>query len=320
MSANPTISVVIPTYNGTGFVRAALESVFAQTLLPLEVLVVDDASDDDILACVAPLTRTAPIPLRALRLPKNSGGPARPQNVGVNAASGDFIAVLDQDDVFLPTKLEEQSAVLQGDPRVCLVLSRRECQDASGRTECLPDPEALCGESAAGIPGLQLLPGPAFFRLLLSPLGDQLIGGFPSLLFRKRDWERKGGFDESLRIASDTDFVCWLCTQGPVAFFDRVHYRRRNHSTNLSNNRPLTFVEGWKAKCRYLRGEPALLADPEFSENLRQTVTGAAYWARRLSRYGDALWFSRILIDVWGWRFECLSALMKIALSWASLA
>ena len=96
----PSVSVVIPTYNASPFIRETLASVFAQTRLPDEVIVVDDCSSDGTAALADSLVATAPVPLRIIRLPKNTGGPAAPTNAGIAEASGDIIATLDHDDAF----------------------------------------------------------------------------------------------------------------------------------------------------------------------------------------------------------------------------
>lgn len=95
-----TVSVVIPTYNGARFIRDALESVFAQTQLPDEIIVVDDGSTDDTVEVVKQMTKESPHPVRLIKMTHNSGGPAAPINTGIAAAIGEFIAVLDQDDTF----------------------------------------------------------------------------------------------------------------------------------------------------------------------------------------------------------------------------
>ena len=72
MSASVSVSVVIPTYNGAEYVRGALASVFGQTELPAEIIVVDDVSRDNTVALVECVAREAPVPLKVIRLPRNS--------------------------------------------------------------------------------------------------------------------------------------------------------------------------------------------------------------------------------------------------------
>ena len=81
------ISVVIPAFNSAAFIRETLESVFAQTQLPVEVIVVDDASSDDTPTIIKGLADKAPVPLRLIEMPRNSGSPAMPMNVGIEACA-----------------------------------------------------------------------------------------------------------------------------------------------------------------------------------------------------------------------------------------
>src|SRR5262249_12915800 len=101
------ISVVIPYYNGSRFIAEALASVRAQTLAPLEVIVVDDCSRPDDAAAVY---REAPDCV-VIHLPKNRG-PSVARNIGIARARGEWIAFLDCDDLWAPRKLELQAAVV----------------------------------------------------------------------------------------------------------------------------------------------------------------------------------------------------------------
>lgn len=104
ISGNPTVSVLIAAYNASRFLRRAVQSALAQTLAPLEVLIVDDASTDDT-RVVANALAAENSRVRILTLPVNSG-PAAARNVGLNAARGDWVAILDADDAYLPSHLE----------------------------------------------------------------------------------------------------------------------------------------------------------------------------------------------------------------------
>lgn len=104
-----TVSVVIPAYNSAATIADAVSSVRAQTVKPLEIIVVDDASRDGTAACLDELH--AP-DLRVIRRSVNGGGSAA-RNLGMEAARGDWIAFLDADDLWLPDKLERQLAALR---------------------------------------------------------------------------------------------------------------------------------------------------------------------------------------------------------------
>jgi glycosyltransferase involved in cell wall biosynthesis len=100
--SEPTISVVIPCYNGARFIRETLESVRAQTRPVLEVIVVDDGSTDDSAAIAESF---GPL-VRVIRQPNQGESVAR--NRGIDEAKGDWIAFLDADDLWLPEKNEKQ--------------------------------------------------------------------------------------------------------------------------------------------------------------------------------------------------------------------
>lgn len=106
----PTISAIIPLYNGAKYIRGALESVFDQTLRPSEIIVVDDGSTDDGPEIVESMRGNHPLTL--LRKPNGGQGSAR--NYGVNHSTGELIAFLDQDDAWYPHHLAELAKPFAG--------------------------------------------------------------------------------------------------------------------------------------------------------------------------------------------------------------
>lgn len=102
MMSAPSVSVVIPCYNGGGFLRETIDSVLAQTYPVLEVIVVDDGSTDN----SAVIAEEIGPPVRVLRQVNQGESVAR--NRGMDEAKGDWIAFLDADDYWMPTKLQKQ--------------------------------------------------------------------------------------------------------------------------------------------------------------------------------------------------------------------
>src|SRR5688572_331139 len=98
------LSVIISNFNGAASLPEAIKSVLNENLPSVEVIVVDDASTDG----SEMLLKAFGAPVRTIRLPKNSGGCAKPRNVGLDAARGQYIAVLDSDDVFVPGSLQQR--------------------------------------------------------------------------------------------------------------------------------------------------------------------------------------------------------------------
>jgi succinoglycan biosynthesis protein ExoO len=107
-----TISVVIAAYNAAQFLHRAVRSALEQTYPILELIIVDDASTDDTRAVAEALGREDQR-VKLIALPVN-GGPARARNAGFAAAKGDWIAVLDADDAFLPDRISNMMRVSSG--------------------------------------------------------------------------------------------------------------------------------------------------------------------------------------------------------------
>lgn len=114
--ANPvTVSVVIPTYNSPDMLAETLESVFAQTFRDFEVVVINDGSTDDTLQRLEPFQAREPDRLRVITQANGGIGVAR--NRGIDEARGKYVALLDHDDLWMPTKLETQVAFLERNPQ-----------------------------------------------------------------------------------------------------------------------------------------------------------------------------------------------------------
>lgn len=107
------VSVIIPNYNSERYIADTLQSVLAQTHTDWELLIVDDCSNDGSVAIIERF-QAEDTRIRLIRLNTPSGGPARPRNIGLDAARGDYVAFLDSDDVWHPQKLEIQLAALSG--------------------------------------------------------------------------------------------------------------------------------------------------------------------------------------------------------------
>jgi glycosyltransferase involved in cell wall biosynthesis len=99
---NITFSIVIPVFNGPEYLRQCLKSIQEQTFIFFEVIVVDDGSSEDVTPIVGFYSKF--LVVKYIRI-SNSGGPARPRNVGVEAASGRWIAFVDADDIWFSGKL-----------------------------------------------------------------------------------------------------------------------------------------------------------------------------------------------------------------------
>jgi glycosyltransferase involved in cell wall biosynthesis len=187
MADAPTISVVLPTYGRPEFVDRAARSVLEQTCTDAELVVVDDCSPTPVADALAGLP-DAPIPVRVVRHEENRGAPAA-RNTGIDAADGEFVAFIDDDDTWHEAKLERQLAAFRSSPPDVGVVYTGQRYTLDGETVDVLAP-SIRGDVT---------------RELLS--GAQL-GTFSTLLVRASVIEATGGLDER--------FPCWQDREWPI--------------------------------------------------------------------------------------------------------
>ena len=196
-----SVSVVIPTRNRAQRLAVAVRSALAQTVHDLEVVVVDDASDDDTADVVSSLEQEDPR-VRYVRAAARGGAP-RARNLGAEHASADVLAFLDDDCVWEPDKLEAQLEAMSAGHGASY--TKQATLDAEGRW----------------IVEGQELPGPAQIDGLLR---TSFVGA-PSLVVRRALFEAVGGFDEALPRLQDWDLALRLATRTRFAYVPRVMVR-----------------------------------------------------------------------------------------------
>lgn len=196
-----SVSVVIPTRNRSQRLAVAVRSALAQTVRDLEVVVVDDASDDDTPAVLATLEGEDPR-VRGIRAVER-GGASRARNMGAEHASGDLLAFLDDDCVWAPDKLEAQRRAMSDGAGACY--TRQATLDVDGRW--IVEGEAL--PEASQIDGL---------------LRTNFVGT-PSLVVRRGLFLEVGGFDETLPRLQDWDLALRLAARTRLAYVPRVMVR-----------------------------------------------------------------------------------------------
>ncbi len=220
------ISVVMPAYNAAEFIEEALLSVLAQTLPPSEIIVVDDGSDDD----------TAIIAGRLAKVIRYSHtGVSAARNAGVNAASEPWIAFLDADDIWLPTKLERQTEAVALAPDAGIIASAHRRFNTNGDL----------AQTLLDIPAYQSVHkqevGPGIVALDHESNGAAYVryGNFlqPSSVMVRRDaLLRIGGFDESMSHSEDHDMLLRLLKRERFVVVEDVLVRMRAHQANASQN------------------------------------------------------------------------------------
>ncbi|HHP7230393.1 MAG TPA: glycosyltransferase family 2 protein [Xenococcaceae cyanobacterium] len=216
----PTVSVIIPAYNGALYIAAAIESVLAQNYHDYEIIVVDDGSTDNTKAIVTSYGD------RINYLHQENQGVAQARNLGLEAANSKYIAFLDQDDFFLPHKLSEQVATLEQDASIGLVNSGWDIVNSQGKKLAAVEPWH-------NLPQLDLAS-----LIIWKPV---FLG---AMLFRRSWLDRCGNFDSTLEQTPDVDLVLRLAGMGCSAtWVKRVTVAYRQHEQNASKNTALQAQE-----------------------------------------------------------------------------
>ncbi len=206
------VSVVIPAFNAARFIEAAVLSVLAQTHRPFEVIIVDDGSTDgtgDLAARFGP-------PVRVVRQPNCGVSAAR--NRGIEEADGEYVALLDADDEWVPPKLERQVQYMRQRPDV---------------VACFVDSVAVREPSGSETAFRYRLESDMVRALLLH---GPIIGNASSVLMPRALVRRVGGFDPALSQSADWDMWLRLAGYGPFGFIAERLVRIRLHGRRMSRN------------------------------------------------------------------------------------
>jgi glycosyltransferase involved in cell wall biosynthesis len=309
------ISLIIPTYNGSAYLRDALESVRSQTLPPCEVLVADDCSTDETVAIARDAALKSPVPLTVIPLAENSGGPARPINIGVAAARGEFALVLEQDDVLLPGALEQhvQGLTHATDAAFSFTLGQW-MLPAGGDVQHRPVIDELIADSVPAGGGRLVAGERALARILWH---GNYCAGFPAVAFRRSAWEQVGGVSTRWRGTADFDFVCRLASVGSVLVVPEAGYLRRPHAESLTSTmRGDTLLELFDLVCEWSGRVEEREVDAEYRERVRAHLLRIGWRLRDLGRYGDSVRVHRRVWQHFGTRRDQLAAVAKVGLHW----
>jgi len=215
LGAPPTFSVLIAVYEAADVVGEAVASALAQTEPPLEVIVCDDGSTDDVPGALAPFGD------RVTLVRKENGGEASAKNAAARAATGDFLAILDADDVYLPERLEALGDLARRRPDLDVLTTDAVLEIAGAVVRrCYTDDLPFEVEDQRG-----------------AILRRNFVFGLAAV--RRDRFRAVGGFDESMRYATDWDLWARLILDGSrVGLVAQSLARYRLRARSLSAQRP----------------------------------------------------------------------------------
>jgi cellulose synthase/poly-beta-1,6-N-acetylglucosamine synthase-like glycosyltransferase len=237
--ALPRVSVIIPTYNRAHMLREAVDSVLCQTFKDYEIIIIDGFSTDDTEAVVNSYHD------RRIKYYKNqnNGIASINRNFGIEKSRGEYIAFLDDDDLWLPEKLEKQVKLLDSNKKLGLVYSDCFIINANGTIR-----------KKSYLTGRPLLRGASLTKLLRFNFIPTL-----TVVIRKKVLEKVGVFDPSRKFCEDYDL--WLRIS---QFYSIDHVNqplakyRINRESLTYRSLPLVYIQDFKIVDEWLKKNPAL--------------------------------------------------------------
>lgn len=286
------VSAIVPAYNAGEFIRETVSSALAQTFTALEVVVVDDGSKDPV-GWITELD-----PQRVRYHAKANGGPASARNLAVKMARGEFVAFLDADDLWDPTKVERQVRALEANPHAAFAYGAFRGIDGQGRPRPRVPKERPSGDVAE----------PLFMYNFVTT---------SSVMVRRQMFLDAGGFDESPDLISVEDYDLWLrlAERHQAAALDGEIGSYRITDASLSRN----FARMYRGERLVLERAVARNARPAFRARFGERLgrhhfqLGYSYLSAR--QFAEARQeFARSLRN-WPWSRKSWMALGRAALS-----
>jgi glycosyltransferase involved in cell wall biosynthesis len=263
--SDPLVSVIVPAYNAAPYLGGALDSLRAQTVRDLEIIVIDDGSSDGTAAIARRHAADDPR-VRLISHAKPSGRPASARNAGLRVARGTYIALLDADDTCIPTRIETQVRAMElTGSRFAFADVQRFYADtgslAPGGTLALAGFLERASAYLEHVADDVYLCSPSFGAFLLTYVAivTSTVTFSRELLAMDESW-----FDESLVCFEDLDLWMRWADHTRFVFVNEVQVIMRKHSASLTGSQPLeTRMDGIAVRRKHLRRLGPVLSEAE---------------------------------------------------------
>ena len=229
-TSNPFVSIVIPVHNGEKYIKEAIDSCLEQTYKNIEVIVVDDKSEDDTLKILKGYgEKITVIPV------EKQNGLGNVINIGIRASKGKYIARMDADDVMYPTRIEKQVEYLE---------SNSKCVAIGGQIDIIDENSKITGHREYAIEDRDIKKN----RFLFQPFAH------PAVTLRKSVVEEIGLYPENMWKVEDVKFFLILSTKGEFHNLEdtvlkyRMTFKTESQSKMIDHFRKTNEIRNWAIK------------------------------------------------------------------------
>ncbi|HUW28692.1 MAG TPA: glycosyltransferase [Sulfuriferula sp.] len=243
--AHPTVSIIMPVYNGAKYLASAIESALAQTWPTIQLILVNDCATDNSAEIIQ---RYLPDPRITYLVNATNSGVATSRNVALQHATGTFIAFHDQDDLWLPNKLELQMVALQQHPDVGLLHTRYARIDTEGTL--LPEYRVL-DKDAFGNCAAETMVSDVFEEIFISNDIQPLTSIIP-----KKVLDEVGLFNPDLPGVDDYELWLRIARRYPVGHLQTITGFWRQHAAQQSKQGYTMLLIRLKAMDTFLAADP----------------------------------------------------------------
>lgn len=261
------ISVVISTYNRADVLPRAIESVLKQTFSDFELIIIDDGSTDRTREIVENFERKD----NRVRYiyQENSGGPSSPKNTGIKNAQGEYIAILDSDDEWMPEKLAKQMALFNENPNLGFVSCNSIVVDGIRKKEWV-----------------YKIPRYKKSEIFENIMARDYMGSGSGMVYKKSVFSNVGFFDENLKSSQDKEMRMRLAQEYEFDFIDESLFKYYVHKENRSK---VLGIEGkekdheyiFEKYRKYYEGHPKIYSNKLRYDGTRYVLAGDTKKARR---------------------------------------
>lgn len=230
-----SVDVIIPIYNGEKFILKTLASIENQTILPTTIIVsIDDRTTDATLDIISVYAKTSKLVLKIVTDSRHSHSSGR--NIAIEAGVADYIAFVDADDIWHPTKLEKQLMLFETNPELGFVYCKFDYINEHGNAIQID------------LSHVSFVSGNKSDIFLLQ---NNMIPTPGSILMRRSVLKASGMFDENIHSMEDLDFIIRLGKETAFDYINEVLLSIRRHTNNTSSKyylvffNSLLFLEKW---------------------------------------------------------------------------
>jgi glycosyltransferase involved in cell wall biosynthesis len=272
----PLISVIIPTYNRLYLLKEAIASVIEQTYTNWELIIVDDGSTDDTVKAVQQINDSR---IRLIQL-SHTGHIGQVMNEGVKHSSGEWLAFLDSDDLWLPQKLELQIHSLKKE-------KKKWCY---GSFEYIDENKKVIYKSPEKFP-------PLSGRILEEIIEGQAGIAICSLMVEKKIFEMVGGFSSNPEVRNDYELALRIALKEEIAFVPDIILKVRDHANRVYKSRTYPYERSALTYKAFLNLKPEKRFEKLTKRKIAFLLSEAAVhrfanreYRKAIQQLGQSLW------------------------------